>query len=88
MTTQSTWTRLCKRTNDPKLADVERQLALLGIPSRRNGRSFHAPILEVPEMLHEEAHQRVLLAPDPEWIIYDDVPDDDPRFSPVSVRDE
>jgi hypothetical protein len=66
------WTRLCKRTEDPKLAYVEKALAEAGIPSRRNGYSFHAPILEVPEADYEAAWK--ILDP------IDDVPDDDVMF--------
>jgi len=61
-----------RRTEDPKLAHLERLLADAGIPSRRAGRSFHAPILEVPED-QLDAAWRIL---DP----IDDTPDDDPQF--------
>lgn len=67
------WVRLCKRTNDPKLGWLELQLALLGIKSRRNGESFHAPILEVRKGDLDAAW--AILGP------VDDIPDDDPRFS-------
>jgi len=43
------WVTLTKRTNDPKLAWIENQLTMVGISHRRNGESFHAPILEVRE---------------------------------------
>jgi hypothetical protein len=39
------WVIICKRTEDPKLATIERIFAQAGIPSRRNGESWHAPIL-------------------------------------------
>lgn len=43
------WTTLCRRTNDPKLRWIQRRLDERDIPNRRNGESFHAPILEVDE---------------------------------------
>ena len=43
------WTTLLRRTNDPKLAWFEAFLDNLGVPHRRAGHSFHAPILQVPE---------------------------------------
>lgn len=74
-----TWVMFTKRTEDPKLAWIERQLDDLGIPHRRNGASFHAPILEVPEGREAEA-----------WTVLDrrlgnrrridDVRDDHPMF--------
>lgn len=67
------WTQLCKRTEDPKLAWLERQLTAAGL---RHGRSkfpsFHAPRL----LVHPEDEDKALeiLLP------VDDIPDDDPRF--------
>lgn len=61
-----------KRTEDPKLSWLEAQLSKAGIPSRRNGHSFHAPILEVREQDLERAWE--ILTP------VDDIPDDDPRW--------
>jgi hypothetical protein len=61
-----------KRTEDPKLAWLECQLALKGIPSRRAGFSYHAPILQVQHR-HEEAADAILRR-------VDDMPDDHPRF--------
>lgn len=49
------WIRFTKRTCDPKLAWLERKLAEKGIASRRNGKSFHAPILEVDANKFDEA---------------------------------
>lgn len=66
------WARFTKRTDDPKLAWLERQLDKAEIPHRRNGRSFHAPILEVPEDRLDTAW--ALLTP------VDDVDDDDEMF--------
>ena len=42
------WVLFTKRTNDPKLKWIEGELDKVGISHRRNGKSFHAPILEVP----------------------------------------
>lgn len=66
------WVQFTKRTDDPKLAWLERQLAAAGIESRRNGWSFHAPILEVSELHLEKAWE--ILGP------FDSIPDDDPIF--------
>jgi len=67
------WVQFTKRTDDPKLAWLERQLRDAGIESRRHGESFHAPILQVEQHRLEEA-----------WGILtneiDDIPDDDERF--------
>jgi len=68
------WVRFTKRTNDPKLRWLERQLTVAGIRHRRNGYSFHAPILEVPE--HQEDAAWAILRP------VDEVDDDDERFNP------
>jgi hypothetical protein len=43
------WTTLLRRTEDPKLEWFEEFLDNLGVPHRRNGHTFHAPRLEVPE---------------------------------------
>lgn len=67
------WVRFTKRTNDPKLAWLERRLDEKGIKHRRNGRSFHAPILEVHESQHDAAWE--ILRP------VDDIEDDDPRWT-------
>ena len=67
------WIGFTKRTDDPKLAWLECQLLLRGIPSRRRGFSFHAPILEIPEEFEERAWE--ILSP------IDDVEDDDPMFA-------
>jgi len=67
-----TWKMLCKRTEDPKLAYIEWLLDLSGIPNRRNGHSFHAPILEVDERDFDKAWK--ILDP------IDEIYDDDERF--------
>lgn len=64
---------LCKRTNDPKLSWLEHELLNKGIKSRRNGKSFYAPILEV-KCEDEEAALGVLCP-------IDNIPDDDRRYS-------
>lgn len=76
------WVRFTKRTDDPKLAWVERRLAERGIPSRRVGHSFHAPILEVPQD-REVAAWALLAEPfdEADGPTVDDMPDDDPVFS-------
>jgi hypothetical protein len=66
------WKMLCKRTNDPKLSCLEDMLDEAGIPNRRNGHSFHAPILEVDDRRLDEAWD--ILTP------IDDIPDDDPHW--------
>lgn len=62
-----------KRTDDPKLAWLEKRLAEAGIKSRRNGESCHAPILEVKSKDLEAAWD--ILSP------IDDIEDDDPRWN-------
>lgn len=75
------WITFCKRTEDPKLAFIERILTERGIPHRRNGHSFHAPILQVPAE-HEETCWQLL---DSDYFgdgqRLDDIPDDDPAFT-------
>lgn len=70
---KTAWEMFTKRTEDPKLAWLERVLTVAGIPHRRNGRSFHAPILEVPRERLDEAWK--ILSP------VDDIPDDDSFFT-------
>lgn len=66
------WTDLTRRTNDPKLAFIERLLDEAQIDHRRNGESFHAPILQVRDQFMTAAWQ--IIGP------YDSLPDDDPMF--------
>lgn len=66
------WVTFTKRTEDPKLAWLERQLDAAGIPHRREGESFHAPILQVPKE-HEAAAWKILSP-------VDDIPDNARRF--------
>lgn len=66
------WVRLTRRTDDPKLQWFQGRLDELGIPNRRNGHSFHAPILEVDSERYGDAY--AVLEP------VDDIPDDDERF--------
>jgi len=75
------WVTLCKRTGDPKLGWIERTLAARGVPSRRNGESFHAPILEVP-VEHEQAGWDLLAEPfdGKDGSTVDDMDDDHPTF--------
>jgi hypothetical protein len=67
------WKTFTRRTEDPKLRWLQHELARAGIPNRRNGESFHAPILEVPAEKEEAAW--AILTP-----ALDAVPDDDERF--------
>ena len=68
----SEWITLCKRTEDPKLAWLERRLTEAAIPSRRAGASFHAPILQVNK--EDESAAWDILTP------VDDLPDDLERW--------
>jgi hypothetical protein len=70
---RSAWVQLTKRTNDPKLSWLERQLDKLGIPHRRQGESFHAPIMQVPQAHYTEALGLL--------VEVDDLPDDHRRFN-------
>ena len=72
------YTQFTKRTEDPKLRWLEARLEDAGIDSRRNGESWHAPILEVDESKLDLAWS--ILAP------VDDVPDDDPRYSEYDLN--
>jgi len=78
MTTEITWVLFTKRTDDPKLAWLEARLREVGIPSRRNGHSWHAPVLEVPQDRLDQAW--AVLAP------VDGVDDDDPMFQQEGNR--
>jgi hypothetical protein len=78
----TTWTTLCKRTEDPKLRFIEALLKARGIPCRRAGYSFHAPILQVREE-DEVAAWDVLGEKLPgrgRRHTLDDMPDDHPLF--------
>lgn len=66
------WKQLTRRTEQPKLAWLMRALHEVGVPSRLNGASFHAPIMEVPAEHFSKAW--AVLAP------VDDLSDDDPLF--------
>lgn len=73
---------LTRRTDDPKLRHIEGQLTRLGIPHRRVGYSFHAPILQVPadRLAKAEAILEASMWVDGKWVPYDDIPDDHPMF--------
>jgi len=74
------WVKLCRRTNDPKLSWLECQLDHEGIPNRRNGESFHAPILEVDARFEDEAGAILNSV--------DDIADDDEKFlGAEAIRD-
>jgi len=66
------WARFTKRTDDPKLTWLERKLDAAGIPNRRDGSSFHAPILQVEEGRLDDAWE--ILRP------VDDIDDEDLVF--------
>lgn len=71
---------LTKRTDNPKLAWLERRLREMGVPTRRNGESFHAPIMEVPEEHAQKAWDFLGSKFDESGQTVDDVEDDDPVF--------
>ncbi len=81
MSLEHKWVRFTKRTDDPKLSWLEARLLEAGIPYRRNGQSFHAPILEVPEELLDKAWTLL-----PQQI--DELPDDDPMFANAGASDD
>lgn len=66
------WNRFTRRTDEPKLNWLEAQLDQHNIEHRRNGESFHAPILEVAEDKLDLAWE--ILGP------VDDIADDDEMF--------
>ena len=80
------WVTFTKRTEDPKLAYIEKRLDNLNIPHRRNGSSCHAPILEVQRQHLSIAdailEQRVDLSSGNRTYSkrLDDIPDDDRMF--------
>lgn len=72
------WERFTRRTEDPKLAYLEDLLDERGIPHRRNGESWHAPILEVPASRLDEAWKLLNIKIGRRR--FDDIPDDDKLF--------
>lgn len=80
-----TWTMFCKRTEDPKLAYLESRLTEAGIAHRRNGASWHAPILEVHEA--DLAAADAILAERRGRYRLDDVRDDHPSFLGYTPHD-
>ena len=66
------YVQLTKRTNDPKLSALEILLDKAGINHKREGESFHAPILLVDALKEDEAWE--ILDP------IDDIPDDDVQW--------
>lgn len=84
------WVMLCKRTEDPKLAYIEHMLEGEGIDTRRNGESWHAPILEVRATQAERAWALISMPFDGENNnqSLDDMDDDDPVFAnAIQIRD-
>jgi hypothetical protein len=85
------WTTFCRRTNDPKLRYIERRLDDLGILHQRNGESFHAPILEVPEDRLDEAWailSETVGLDDSVVAILDELDDDHPFFHYTENNEE
>lgn len=66
------WVVFTRRTNEPKLRWIQRQLFGRGIVWRHNGDSAHAPIIEVLKSDLEKAWEFL----DP----VDNIADDDPRW--------
>jgi hypothetical protein len=78
------WVTFTKRTDDPKLAYLEERLGALHIASRRNGHSFHAPILEVRECdlgAAWDVLQGLVEDADGNLVPLDDLDDDDGYFA-------
>lgn len=78
--TEPNWVTFCRRTEDPKLAWIERELDRRGIAHRRNGHSFHAPILQVPEEHYDACWQMLGEDVFGDGQMLDEIPDDDPVF--------
>lgn len=74
-----------RRTDDPKLAYLESRLTEAEIPHQRNGSSFHAPILEVPEDRLEAAW--AILGENMDGTRLDDIEDDNPMFAGYKPQD-
>ncbi|KPJ96730.1 MAG: hypothetical protein AMS18_00280 [Gemmatimonas sp. SG8_17] len=67
------WVVLTRRTNDPKLFWIEMLLRVkFGIETKRDGESFHAPIMKVRKEDHDIGWAIVVL--------FDEIEDDDPMF--------
>jgi hypothetical protein len=77
-----------KRTNEPKLSHLESLLTEQGIPHRRNGESFHAPILEVENSKIDRALDILTSDVFGDGREYDDIPDDDEIFGPVEPEED
>ena len=80
------WITLCKRTEEPKLSWIEMELDKLDIPHQRNGKSWHAPILEVPED-KEMAANAILMRRIGRYTV-DDIRDDHPRWLRELLEEE
>ncbi len=77
------WVTFTRRTDDPKLSWLERLLDVVVIPHRRNGYSWHAPIMQVPSDKHDECWELLnieVTMPDGTVIRLDDIDDDHPLF--------
>jgi hypothetical protein len=90
MAKKTEWVQFTKRTDEPKLNYLEHRLDEAGIPHRRNGRSWHAPIMEIQSEFNGKAwkimSERWRLRGDEVGAhprgrtTLDDIPDDDERF--------
>ena len=77
------WVTITNRTNDPKLAFFEHLLTEAKISHKRDGHSFHGPIIKVPhyqesiaaDILHKLARKQLSL-PVRGTVTLDDLPDD------------
>jgi hypothetical protein len=75
--------RITKRTEDPKLAYFQQWLWDEGIPSWRDGFSYHGPILRVPAPMFDKAYDLLTSQVDMgdgATKCFDDLEDDDPFF--------
>jgi hypothetical protein len=84
------WVGFTRRTDDPKLAYLEQRLTEMGVPHRRNGMSWHAPIMEVPagQLVAADAMlaERIDIGDDGKTVPLDDLPDDDALFIDSECR--
>jgi len=69
----NTWVNFTRRTDDPKLAWMQNELAKLGIESRRYGHTLHAPILQVRKKDWDRSMEFLYTI--------DNIPDDDEQFA-------
>lgn len=80
-----TWANFTRRTEDPKLAYIERLLTERDIPHRRDGHSFHTPILQVPAVHESECWAMLNEDIFGDGRRFDEIPDDDAVFANAVV---